>query len=328
MIVARIFEIVLGLVFLVGAALKAVDIPGFALGIRQYQIFFDPQMLQALAIVTVIAETLLGAALLAGIRMRGVVHGAAIALLVFFSAMIGYAWAAHGLEDCACFGSAVKMGPGWSIVKNVVMVAMLLFASARSRREHAALPWSATRAGARIAAVAIAGVIVAGAAAVGTMQSASHDVDPPAVADTGGAVAHPAPVGAYAGMQVSGDGQTHDLGKGTYLVAIMSATCDHCKDSVEVLNALAAEPGVPQIIGIMMGKDDELEEFRGQTMPLFPTQIVDTMLWLELLGDAKAPPRFVLVRDGAPVEHWDDEVPPAEAIASANSETPAAEAMS
>ena len=120
--------------------------------------------------------------------------------------------------------------------------------------------------------------------------------------------------GPYTGIQVDVDGQTVDLGKGTYLVALVTATCDRCKEEVASLNKLAVEPSVPKVVALMMGEPDELEQFRVETTPLFPTQFVDTMVWLNLLDDAAAPPRFELVKNGTRVTHWDDVVPTAETV--------------
>ena len=311
--IARFFELLVGLVFLVGAAMKAVNIPGFAAGIRSYHVFYDPGTLHTLAIVTVAIETLLGAALIAGIRLRGAVHAIGIALLAFFSGMIAYAWGAYGLEDCGCFGDYIKMGPAVSIAKNIVMFAMLIVPWFVSRKHEEPTRWPFTKTSAGLAAIAASVAIVVCTATFGARGSettpiAENDSMSPALntPDT--------PTGDFAGIQVTDGGQSLDLSSGTYLVAIMSATCEHCKASIGPLNELIAEPATPQIVGLMMGEESDLDQFRAETTPMFPTQRVDTMLWLKLLGDAPFPPRFVLVKDGAPVEHWDQEVPPADAF--------------
>lgn len=311
--VARLLEIAVGLVFVVGAAMKADNIPGFAAGIRSYRVFYDPNLLYSLAILTVAVETMLGASLVAGVRLRGFVHGLGVALLVFFSAMIAYAWAAYGLEDCGCFGDYVKMGPGFSIVKNIVMMAMLIVpwvAWSRDSR-HTQRPLARPIPGIAISVLAIA--LVASVAAFGgkgpTAPGNPNGADAPA------SDPQSTPTGEYSGIRVTDNVDTYDLGAGTYLVAVMSATCDHCKASVEPLNNLLAIPTTPPIVGLMMGEPDELERFRFETAPMFPTQLVDTMLWLKLLGDAAEPPRFVLIRDGAPVKQWNGDVPNADAVA-------------
>lgn len=310
--IARALEVLVGLIFVFGAALKAANIPGFAAGIRSYHVFYNPDLLYNLAVVTVVVETILGAALLAGVRMRGAVHAAAIALLVFFTGLIAYAWAVHGIEDCGCFGDYIKMGPGASIIKNLVMMAMILIPWIVSRRHEHATRWPFEHASARVATVAVSVALVACIAAFNAQRGA---VEAPTVASNAGPALAATTTGPFSGIRVADDAGHYDLGDGTYLVAILSATCEHCKSSIEPLNLLLAEPTTPKVVGLMMGEPRDIEDFRMETMPLFPTQRVDTMLWLKLLGDAPAPPRFVLVTDGAAIEHWDDEVPPADAIA-------------
>jgi hypothetical protein len=316
---ARICEIVIGMVFLVGAVMKAVNIPGFAIGIRQYQIIFDPQALQWLAIVTVVVEAALGVALLVGWRLRGLTHAVGIAMLVLFSGMIAYAWAAHGLEDCHCFGDYVPMGPGASLLKNAVMIAMLLLPWVVYARRRTPLPWSLRGGLAKAAAVVASVVVVAGAAGYGNpeLTLTKHDKT-----DAAGARPHGAPAGPFAALTVSDEWQTHELSEGTYLAAVMNATCDHCKASVEPLNLLMEQPGMPQVVALMDGKDATLAQFRAETAPLFPTQLVPTMKWLELLGDAPAPPRYVLIQDGAVLAHWDDIVPEAQVVTAALASPP------
>lgn len=317
--IARLCELLVGLIFLVGAAMKAANIPGFAAGIRSYHVFYNPDMLYNLAVFTIAVETLLGGALIAGIRMRGFIHAVGIALLLFFSGMIVYAWAAYGLEDCGCFGDYVKMGPGASIVKNLIMMAMLVVPWVTSRKKEPAKQSLFGHAGARIASVAVSVAIVACIAAFNMGDSLPANAPTPtptAASPSGTPSTAPAPqTGEFSGIQVADGAQSLDLGDGVYLVAIMSATCEHCKASIEPLNNLIAQSTTPPVVGLMMGEPDDIEQFRLQTSPMFPTQLVETMKWLELLGDATAPPRFVLVKDGAPVEHWDEHVPTADALA-------------
>lgn len=311
---ARLCELLIGLVLVAGAAMKAVNIPGFAAGIRSYHVFYNPTLLYNLAVFTIAVEAVLGAALLAGIRLRGLVHALVTALLVFFTAMIAYAWIAHGIEDCGCFGDYVKMGPRTSIFKNIVMIAMVGLPWIVTWRHASPTQWPFGHRAARIAAVVASLAIVAGSAAFSAKPTPARQTSAATPSEPSN-TATPAPAGPFAGITVEDAGQSHNLSHGTFLVAILSATCDHCKASIEPLNALIAEATTPQVVGLVMGEVDELEQFRMETTPLFPTQLVDTMTWLEMLGDAKAPPRFILLENGVPVEHWDEDVPSADAVA-------------
>ena len=97
---ARYLEIALGLLFIVSASLKALDVLSFAVQVSYYNVVRDPMLVQAIAYLMIGIEALIGAALLGGFRFNGVTYFATSVLLLGFSALIGYAWAFHGLTDC------------------------------------------------------------------------------------------------------------------------------------------------------------------------------------------------------------------------------------
>jgi hypothetical protein len=99
------------------------------------------------------------------------------------------------------------------------------------------------------------------------------------------------------------EGQTIDLGTGEYLVAMLSATCEHCQAAVEVLNTLASQPGAPRIVALMLGNEQEMDEFRTVTSPEFPNHAIDALQFMNLIGNE--PPRFYIVRDGKEQSHLD-----------------------
>ncbi len=64
-------EKILGIVFVLAGALKAWDLEAFAFQIRYYHVLKDPGLLWAAAVGAVAWETLLGVALLVGLRLKG-----------------------------------------------------------------------------------------------------------------------------------------------------------------------------------------------------------------------------------------------------------------
>lgn len=117
-------------------------------------------------------------------------------------------------------------------------------------------------------------------------------------------------------------GVEQNLGEGQFLVAMLSATCGHCRDSVPFLNDLALIPELPTLVSLILGSEQELEEFRLVTQPEFPTKIVQPLEFFEFIENA--PPRLALVQDGHPVRYWDweDEPPRLEEVVSDFSEEP------
>ena len=99
-----------------------------------------------------------------------------------------------------------------------------------------------------------------------------------------------------------------NLGEGEYFVTLLSTSCAHCAAAVEELNELALFfPDLPPIVGLCLGDDDELDQFREQNNPNFPTVLIPPLTFFDLIGST--PPRFVWVRDGKALQHWDGELP-------------------
>ena len=106
-----------------------------------------------------------------------------------------------------------------------------------------------------------------------------------------------------------------DLGRGTYLIAMLSDSCAHCAEIVGALNRLSAEPGFPRIVGLVLGENETLKAFQATFQPSFPTRLIPVLEFFELIGDA--PPRFIMIKDGWQVIYWDDEYPDAKKIRTA-----------
>ena len=295
---ARPVELVLAAVFLVGAILKAADVNLFIVQISHYGVLSNRSLIQAAALATLALETGLAAALLLKMRLRGLTYAGILALLAGFTGLILYGWLFHDLKDCGCFGP-IEISPAASIGKNVIIAALAIagwVGFAITRRLRSTWGWLAPT----IPAAVVAALAVSG-------YSYAH-------------VQPPAPPGAplFAEFVFQSDGETTDLGKGEYLVAIMSATCPHCMEIVPNINELSQQPGVPKVVGLCYeDAPGKLEEFRDATAPEFPLfSMGDNFLKFSSLYEY-APPRFALVRDGVQIHYWDDDPPPASEVVDA-----------
>ncbi|MBW7865502.1 MAG: hypothetical protein H3C30_13960 [Candidatus Hydrogenedentes bacterium] len=301
---ARAVEIVLG-VYLVASALpKIADINRFSVQMSAYQVIPDRSMLPVFACVTVFTEIALGAALTLGLRLRGLTWLAYHGMLLFFSALIVYAWAYHGLEDCGCF-PLVKMTPQVSLVKNVLMVAAGLFAGwALCLRKT---PETGARAGTFTAsALKLAVALMLAGAAAAYSWAHVEQVSTPGAADG---------AGPFAVFKISTEMGDFDLGAGEYLVPIMSMSCEECMAKVPELNRLAMEAGLLPMVGLCFEeKPGEMERFRNDTMPAFPLYSLGNrpLVYYGLRGDD--PFRITLIRDGQALHFWDGRVPDAEEV--------------
>ena len=321
--VARLCEIVAGAYFVIGAIPKAMDINRFSVQMSAYQVITDKALLPWFALATLFAEIALGVALLVGLRLRGVTVLALQAMLLVFTGLIVYAWAFHGLEDCGCF-PLLKMSPPVSIAKNVVLFAMGLFVwhalirSPRLEARQESDPLLRGRFGggwpgiaARFSVSLLAAVAAVAYAAPRVERIAQVSANPQEKGgDTAGID--------YAQFVFTTDMGSFDLGKGVHLVPILSMTCEDCMGKVPLLNDLMAQPGMPPMVALCYeDKAGDLDNFRGQTQPMFPLHALgdQPLLYFNLRG--QDPFRITLVRDGRALAHWDGRVPAAQEVSDA-----------
>jgi len=322
--VYRSAEILLGVLFIAAAVLKALDMDAFFVQVRLYGVVHEPSLVRLAAWTSLTVESVLGIGLLTGIRLRGLTAVLTGVMLIGFTALIAYAWKYKGLSDCGCFGKYVQMSPGVSIAKNVVMLALAVVAGIGARRMEtpSEAPNRFLRPPKSVQAVlAVACAILVGGTARWAQETPAKVVTTPATRPTANVNAAP-----FAQFQLEFEGRKYDLGKGDYIVAMLSASCDHCKAAVPALNAYTINPELPTLVALVhsdAGKPDEdkkeLTSFRDETRPEFPTVLMypdltnDKLLFYGFVGNA--PPRFYVIRDGKELQHWDDLTPPsAEAI--------------
>lgn len=114
---------IVGVVFLAAAFLKGADLELFATQITDYGLSpaaWSPPS----AVLLVIAEGVLGVALLLWFAPR-IAIAATAALLVVFIAATAIGWARGDVTECGCFGRLAARGPGDVIMEDLVFLALL-----------------------------------------------------------------------------------------------------------------------------------------------------------------------------------------------------------
>lgn len=294
-------EALLGLVFLAGAILKTADINLFLVQISYYGVVKAQHLVEISALGTLALETCLGMCLILGLRFRGLTYAVILVLLIGFSGLILYGWIFHGLKDCGCFGP-IEISPGVSIGKNVLLALLTLGAWFGYLRSDVAVGSPKIR---LIKSAATAMALISLPAYGWLTMEPVIDRDRP-----------------FAQFSFSGDYGDIDLSAGEHFVAVLNMTCEHCKESVEKLNELMMQAGLPPMTALCYEEHaGALDEFRNETGATFPMYSLRERIrtYASLIG--AAPPRFYLVRDGRPVKYWDDNVPEVEEVLAAQSET-------
>ena len=127
----RFCAILIGLVFLVSGLLKLLDPVGTGLIVSEYFKFFHLGFLQGPAkgfgMVLSLLEAISGAALISGVYRR-LTAAVTCILLVFFTAITVILWIANPAMDCGCFGEAIHLSHGQTLVKNLILLVLAIVA--------------------------------------------------------------------------------------------------------------------------------------------------------------------------------------------------------
>ena len=123
----RLCAILIGLVFLASGLLKLLDPVGTGLIVSEYFKFFHLGFLQgtakALGMVLSLVEAITGAALISGVFRKTTAVITSI-LVVFFTVITLILWIANPEMDCGCFGEAIHLSHGQTLLKNIVLLVL------------------------------------------------------------------------------------------------------------------------------------------------------------------------------------------------------------
>ena len=129
--IRRFFAVLIGLVLLAGGLLKLNDPVGAGLVVTEYLKFLHMNFLRglapAIAAFFALLEAGTGAALLTGVWRRGTGILTSL-LLLFFTFLTVLLVIFNPSMDCGCFGEAIHLTHGQSLLKNVVLLVMALVA--------------------------------------------------------------------------------------------------------------------------------------------------------------------------------------------------------
>jgi uncharacterized membrane protein YphA (DoxX/SURF4 family) len=127
----RFCAILIGLVFLASGLLKLLDPVGTGLIVSEYFKFFHLGFLQgtakALGMALSLVEAATGAALISGV-FRKTTAVITSFLVVFFTIITLILWIAKPEMDCGCFGEAIHLSHGQTLLKNLVLLALAAIA--------------------------------------------------------------------------------------------------------------------------------------------------------------------------------------------------------
>lgn len=122
-------RILVGVLFMFSGLVKAVDPLGFTYKLEEYLEVFGLLVLEPLALPTAVflcgLEVVLGMALITGWWISATVW-ILFGLMVFFLILTGYSAITGAVQDCGCFGDAIKLTPWETFIKDVILLGMIL----------------------------------------------------------------------------------------------------------------------------------------------------------------------------------------------------------
>ena len=138
-IAANVCRLILACTFIVSGFTKVIDPWGTALKVNEYLSIYGLDYLQPGAMVFSIwlcgAELMMGLMLLFKVRIR-LISIFALASMIFFTVLTFLSATWLPVEDCGCFGDAVKLTPWETFAKNLVLLPLSVVVWWRYRRDR------------------------------------------------------------------------------------------------------------------------------------------------------------------------------------------------
>ena len=287
--VPRLLAGAVGLILLMAGLVKAMDMDLFIRQMRDYGIISQHVLLALSAWGLIALECALGIGLLIFYRPKITLPFTSL-LWVMFLGATSWAWITGATEECGCFGAWVEYSPGQAVLENLILLVASLFAWVLYKEPHrpqsSAKVWCVTIA----FLIGIALPLAFGFPLSRISQSPWETIE-----------------SELSKLQIEGVDKV-DLSSGTHLIIIMDTDCEHCKEALPALDALAEAPDLPPLIALSMNNESARRRFVEEFQPAFPLgQIEENAFWRLLgLGDV---PRTILLKDKRVQSVWDHHVP-------------------
>ena len=289
--IARIAQLIMGLLFVVAGTIKIWDPLLFfweampfvlVLGVEREMAPIGARM----ALIFGPLEFMLGVALLLDWRPRIALPVSAV-LLCFFTALMAYSWKIGATADCGCFGSLVNRSPGEAAVEDLGMLALVLVAwwGGRPFNTHPSGLSSKLLAAGAIVAVAVFAfryIPEAGRAENSDLQ---------------------------VGVDLNGlslDGVDLDIAEGRFVVALFSPTCGRCQKEVPKLNEFQEIADLPSVLALTSfpSESKALSKFKEHLRPNYKIATI-SLTDFRRLTYKHGYPRLAYVDDGVVRAVWE-----------------------
>src|ERR1700738_4025586 len=129
-ILISIVRFIVGVLFIFSGLVKANDPLGLSYKMQEFFEVWNFHWLDnftlAFSIIMIVFEIVAGGAVRLGWQMK-LFSWLLLILIVFFTFLTGYAYLSGKVRECGCFGDCIPLTAGESFVKDLVLLALILF---------------------------------------------------------------------------------------------------------------------------------------------------------------------------------------------------------
>lgn len=285
--IGRVASIGLGIMFVLAGTLKVGDPWSFLGSLPAYGI--PPVLRLPVTVLMPTIEVVLGVMLLAGWRTR-LASSVAAGVLATFAGVIAWGWAAGTLQECGCFGPMLQRTPPQALAQDAVFIAMAVFGmmwAPKTKMEFTRFRLG-TLATAAVISVAMIGSslwadtltleerILAAEPTVGTAMPSLEDLDLP----------------------------NRDV-----FLYLFHPDCIHCVRNGPRMAEIAADPGLPEVIGITHSVNPgEVKAYLDHAGADIKAYEFSLPSFVQITGSG-ATPQFVYLQRGRKARTWLGDLP-------------------
>ena len=222
-------------------------------------------------------EFALGILLILPYSLKTIVIPTAILFLIIFTGYLVYTgFILKDTQNCGCFGEMIKMSPLESIVKNIIMIAILilLFKFTNERKKYFVAP--------TVMVLCVASVFLF--LPVNSQKEFKF--------------------ANYTNFE--GEGRV-DLSVGEKLLVIINLECDHCQTLAKELSETKNQTNkLPKLYALLFKEGNvTVDSFKTMTKFNLPYHMIGLNEFLNLIG--QSPPRIYWLKDGKVKGIWDED---------------------
>ena len=280
-------KVTLGLLFVVSAILKIIDIESFEIYVYSYH-FFGLDLSALVARGAIILELILGIGLISNAFHKLMWWGSVLMLLGYIG-LLTYALLIGRTDNCHCFGDYLQFDPKQSILKNVILIVLFLFVYPLKGWEFRC-QWTAL-------------VAMAMACAVGVFVASPPDTFVPSLKETDNLNLNRELF--YEALQEP-PLEARQLNQGKKVVGIFSSSCDFCKIAAQKFSLMQQFYGFPEkdVLFVFMGGEEGVEKFFEESESTRYQYIIYDNLKQLLKINNGVFPILLLLDDGAIVHEY------------------------